>query len=107
MRKPNGESKGFGFVCYKTAEAALSAIDAMHNATLGTQQLYVGFAQDKNQRKTALKKDFIHHKTLLQEQNKNKNLYIKNLDADVNDQHLYDAFQGFGEITSAKVGFLQ
>ena len=60
MRKPNGESKGFGFVCYKTAEAALSAIDAMHNATLGTQQLYVGFAQDKNNRKVALKKDIIH-----------------------------------------------
>ena len=79
----------------------------MHNVTLGTQKLYVGFAQQKNQRKVALKKDFIHHKTMLQEQNKNKNLYIKNLDADVNDQSLYNAFQQFGEITSAKVGLLQ
>ena len=104
MRKPNGESKGFGFVCYKTSEAALSAIDAMHNATLGTQQLYVGFAQQKNHRKVVLKNDFVFQKSMLQEQSKDKNIYIKNLDSDVNDQGLYDAFQRFGEITSAKVG---
>ena len=67
------------------------------------QQIYVGRAQKKEERKTALKKDFIFHKKMLQEQNKDRNLYIKNLEADVNDQGLYDAFQGFGEITSAKV----
>ena len=68
------------------------------------QQIYVGRAQKKEERKTALKKDFIHQKSMLQEQNKDKNIYIKNLDSDVNDQRLYDAFQGFGEITSAEVG---
>ena len=67
------------------------------------KQIYVNRAQKKTERTIALKKDFINIKKTLQEQNKDRNLYIKNLDADVNDQGLYDAFQGFGEITSAKV----
>ena len=70
------------------------------------QQIYVDRAQKKTERKIALKKDFIDNKKMLQEQNKDKNIYIKNLDTDVNDQGLNDAFQGFGEITSAKVCFI-
>ena len=70
------------------------------------QQIYVDRAQKKTGRKIALKKDFIENKKMLQEQNKDKNIYIKNLDPDVNDQGLNHAFQRFGEITSAKVYFI-
>ena len=93
MRKPNGESKGFGFVCYKTSEAALSAIDAMHNATLGTQQLYVGFAQQKNNRNENLA---LEHK--------NRVVYVWGLHYLVDDYTLKQLSQHFGYVFSAKVG---
>ena len=92
MRKPNGESKGFGFVCYKTAEAALSAIDAMHNATLGTKQLYVGFAQQKN-----------HRKADLALEHKNRVVYVWGLHYLVDDYALKQTFQQFGYVFSGRV----
>ena len=94
MRKPNWESKRFGFVCYKTSQAALNAIAAMHNTTLGTQQLYVSFAEDKNNRKADLG---LEHK--------NRVVYVWGLHYLVDVYTLKQLFQHFGYVYSAKVGF--
>ena len=65
--------------------------------------IYVNRAQNKAERSNLLKSEFVNKKKELQDQSKGKNLYIKNLDPDIDDQTLSDAFQEFGDITSAKV----
>jgi polyadenylate-binding protein len=47
-------SKGFGFVCFKDAEAANKAISEMNGHMLGTKPLYVNVAQRKEVRQATL-----------------------------------------------------
>jgi polyadenylate-binding protein len=53
MREANEAktSKGFGFVCYSTAEAAAKAVAEMNGKTLAGKPLYVTFYQKKDQRR--------------------------------------------------------
>ena len=68
--------------------------------------IYVDRAQSKAERSNTLKKEFVGHKKVLQDLSKGKNLYIKNLDVNIDDRTLSDAFQRFGDITSAKVCYI-
>jgi polyadenylate-binding protein len=54
MLEENGRSKGFGFVCFLSPEEATKAITVMNGRTIGTQALYVGLAQYKEDRKALL-----------------------------------------------------
>ncbi len=92
MRDPNGDSQGFGFVCYRSAESAQSAISAMNNSHFGTQKLYVQLAQAKNQRSADLALE-----------RKNRVLYVNGLHWSVNDSMLGQIFQPYGNIISATV----
>ena len=60
MKDDWGESKGFGFVCYETEEAAYAAIQVMHGQKIDghSKALYVAFAQPKEQRKVELQRRF-------------------------------------------------
>ena len=69
--------------------------------------IYVNRAQNKAERSNLLKSEFVNKKKELQNQSKGKNLYIKNLGPGIDDQTLRDAFQEFGDITSAKVCYIQ
>lgn len=44
---PDGESKGYGFVVYKTAEEATAAITALHDKDVKGQKLHVSLAEKK------------------------------------------------------------
>jgi RNA recognition motif-containing protein len=50
MTQEEGLSRGFGFVCYKTAQEASRAIVAMNNAILDGHVIHVSFAQRNNRR---------------------------------------------------------
>uniref|UniRef100_A0A8H7TPI1 Polyadenylate-binding protein, cytoplasmic and nuclear n=1 Tax=Bionectria ochroleuca TaxID=29856 RepID=A0A8H7TPI1_BIOOC len=102
-RDQEGKSRGFGFVNFTTHEAAAKAVDDLNNKDFRGQDLYVGRAQKKHEREEELRKSY--EAARLEKANKYQgvNLYIKNLDDDVDDEKLRQMFSEFGPITSAKV----
>ncbi|PYH93884.1 polyadenylate binding protein [Aspergillus ellipticus CBS 707.79] len=86
-----GNSKGYGFVHYETAEAANNAIKHVNGMLLNDKKVFVGHHISKKDRQSKfeeMKANFT-------------NVYIKNLDPDVEDDEFRKLFEAFGEITSA------
>lgn len=97
------KSKGFGFVAFETAEAAEKAVDALNGKEINGRQLYVGRAQKKAERQAELRKKYEEQKAQRMNKYAGVNLYVKNLDDQIDDEKLRREFQAFGNITSAKV----
>ncbi|KAF9885786.1 Protein phosphatase PP2A regulatory subunit B [Aspergillus nanangensis] len=86
-----GNSKGYGFVHYETAEAANNAIKHVNGMLLNDKKVFVGHHISKKDRQSKfdeMKANFT-------------NIYIKNLDGEVSDEEFRVMFEQFGEITSA------
>lgn len=107
MTVSDGKSKGFGFVSYKDPESAEKAVNEMNDSLLpGTEnKLTVCRAQKKSERQNELKRKYEQQKTERMQRYQGVNLYVKNLDENVTDDILRQNFEGYGKITSAKVGF--
>uniref|UniRef100_G3VBL8 RRM domain-containing protein n=1 Tax=Sarcophilus harrisii TaxID=9305 RepID=G3VBL8_SARHA len=103
MRDDCGRSKGFGFVNFQKHEDAQNAIDNMNGKELNGRQIYAGRAQKKLERQTQLQRHFEQLKQNRIVRYQGVNLYIKNLDDDIDDENLRKEFSSFGTITSAKV----
>lgn len=104
MQDENSRSKGFGFVCFREAEEAEIAANNMNGIDYGGRQLYVGRAQKKNERQAELRERFERQKQeRMNRYQQGVNLYVKNLDDNVDDEKLKSEFSVFGNITSAKV----
>ncbi|KAJ4295292.1 Protein phosphatase PP2A regulatory subunit B [Kalmusia sp. IMI 367209] len=102
-RDDQGKSRGFGFVNFVKHDAASTAVDALNDTEFHGQKLYVGRAQKKHEREEELRKQYEAARLEKQSKYQGVNLYIKNLDDDVDDDKLRDMFAPFGTITSAKV----
>ena len=98
-----GKSRGFGFVNYVNHDNAATAVDELHNKDFKGQVLYVGRAQKKSEREEELRKQ--HEAARVEKASKYQgvNLYVKNLDDDIDDDKLREIFAGAGTVTSAKV----
>ncbi|ELU44821.1 polyadenylate-binding protein [Rhizoctonia solani AG-1 IA] len=98
-----GKSRGFGFVNYENHEEAERAVNEMHEKEIKGKVLFVGRAQKKSERQSELARS--HEAAKQERQNKyaGVNLYVKNLDDDVDDDKLRAEFEAFGTITSCKV----
>ncbi|KAL3478818.1 hypothetical protein BJX99DRAFT_223945 [Aspergillus californicus] len=86
-----GVSKGYGFVHYETAEAANNAIKHVNGMLLNDKKVFVGHHISKKDRQSKfeeMKANFT-------------NIYIKNIDPDVEDDEFRILFEQFGDITSA------
>eukprot|EP01112_Ceratiomyxa_fruticulosa_P017037 TRINITY_DN5240_c0_g1_i2.p1 TRINITY_DN5240_c0_g1~~TRINITY_DN5240_c0_g1_i2.p1 ORF type:complete len:639 (-),score=136.63 TRINITY_DN5240_c0_g1_i2:136-2052(-) len=103
MKDSEGKSKGFAFVNFETPEAAKAAVDALNGKELKTKTIYVGRAQKKSEREAELKAKFEQQRSERASKYQGVNLYIKNLEDNVEDDRLRAEFSSFGTITSAKV----
>jgi polyadenylate-binding protein len=86
-----GNSRGYGFVHYETAEAAQNAIRHVNGMLLNEKKVFVGHHIPKKDRQSKfdeMKANFT-------------NVYVKNIDAEVTDDEFSELFSKFGAITSA------
>lgn len=92
---------GFGFVNFETHEEAAKAVEEGSKIEAGEDRtLFVDRFQKKSERSSLLARKYEHEKN---EKYKNLNLYVKNLEEDVDDEKLKEMFDTFGEISSAVV----
>ena len=103
MRDANGKSRGFGFVNFQSSDAAAAAVEQLNGTTNDDKVLFVGRAQRKSEREAELKAKFEQERISRFEKLQGANLYLKNLDDNVNDEKLKELFSEFGTITSCKV----
>lgn len=103
QKGPDGKHKGFGFVNFENHEEAARAVDEGSNIQVDDKTLFVDRFQKKAERSALLAKKFDDIRREKSEKYRNLNLYIKNLDDDVDDVKLREMFTPFGEITSAVV----
>ncbi|OTA89283.1 hypothetical protein M434DRAFT_53531, partial [Hypoxylon sp. CO27-5] len=102
-RDNEGKSRGFGFVNFTTHDSAAKAVEDLNGKDFHGQDLYVGRAQKKHEREEELRKSYEAARQEKANKYQGVNLYIKNLDDDVDDDKLRQMFSEFGPITSAKV----
>jgi polyadenylate-binding protein len=101
--KPNGETKGFGFINYEKHEEARAAIEELNGKEINGNELFVGRAQKKSEREKELRQMFDKLKRERMSKYQGVNLYVKNLDESIDDEKLRKEFAECGTITSAKV----
>ena len=99
----NGKSRGFGFVNFINHEHAATAVDELNGKDFKGQDLYVGRAQKKHEREEELRKSYEAARIEKASKYQGVNLYVKNLEDDIDDDKLRDLFAPYGAITSAKV----
>ncbi|XP_033120550.1 polyadenylate-binding protein 4-like isoform X2 [Anneissia japonica] len=103
MRDDGSKSRGFGFVSFEDHEAASQATQQLNNVDVDGRTLYVGRAQKKAERQAELKQKYERLKAERINRFQGVNLYLKNLDDEIDDKRLQKEFEKFGTITSAKV----
>ena len=89
----NGNSKGYGFVHYETAEAATSAIKQVNGMLLNDKKVFVGHhiaKKDRQSKFEEMKANFT-------------NIYVKNIDSNVTDDEFRELFEKYGDIVSASI----
>ncbi|TFY72660.1 hypothetical protein EVG20_g332 [Dentipellis fragilis] len=99
----DGKSKGFGFVNFESHEQAAKAVETLHDTDFKGRKLFVSRAQKKAEREEELRKTYEQAKMEKLSKYQGVNLYIKNLEDDVDDEKLRAEFEPFGTITSCKV----
>ena len=85
-----GQSKGYGFVQFETAEAAQAAIDNVNGMELVGKQVYVGPFQRRAERSNTGEAKF-------------NNVYVKNLSENLSEEKLREKFAEHGAVTSCVI----
>lgn len=99
----SGKGKGFGFVSFEDPEAAEKAVDALNGQDQSGRTIYAGRAQKRAERQAELRNKFERMRMERINRYQGVNLYVKNLDDNIDDERLRLEFSKFGTITSAKV----
>lgn len=103
MRDTNGNSKCFGFVNFENPDDAANAVESLNGKKIDEKEWYVGRAQKKSEREIELKEKFDNIQRDRQEKQKDVNLYVKNLDFNIDERMLKDLFSAHGHVISSKV----
>eukprot|EP01126_Amoeba_proteus_P047578 TRINITY_DN5438_c0_g2_i3.p1 TRINITY_DN5438_c0_g2~~TRINITY_DN5438_c0_g2_i3.p1 ORF type:complete len:609 (-),score=102.86 TRINITY_DN5438_c0_g2_i3:121-1947(-) len=100
MRSEDGLSLGFGFANFADHDAAVKAVEALHGTKLGSKTLYCCRAQKKAEREAKLKKEWEQMKI---QRYQGINLYIKNIEDEIDEERLRREFSAFGNVKSCKI----
>jgi len=103
MKDDEGASKCFGFVDFEAHESAIKAVDEMNGKEIVDKQLYCGRAEKKVRREAEQRRKLDAKRAERQAKYQGVNLYVKNLDDEVDDDKLRKEFSPYGTISSAKV----
>lgn len=87
--RESGESKGYGYVHYETAEGANAAIDKLDGMLIDGQEVQVGHFMRRNDRPDI---------------NSWTNCFVKNVPYEWDDERLRQEFAQFGDVVSCSVG---
>lgn len=99
----SGRCLGFGFVSFSEHEMAAKAVDELNGTDINGRRLYCGRAQKRKERMMELQRKHEAEKLERYTKYQGVNLYVKNLEDEVDDERLRKEFSKFGNITSAKV----
>ena len=102
----DGHSRGFGFCSFEDPEDAKAAVQHLNGYQIGDKQLFVGRVQKKAERMAEIKRKKDARRLEQLSEHHGENLYIKNLDANIDDERLKKEFSKFGTVTSARVSFI-
>jgi len=102
-RDGDGVSKGFGFVNFENHEDAKNAVEQCQGTNLNGKPIWCGRAQKKAERQAELQKKFKQIKMEQFTRFQGINLYIKNLEDEIDEERLKKEFSAFGVIRSAKI----
>ena len=103
LSNENGECQGCGMVNFKSHDAAAKAVKELNGSTIDDCTIYCGRAQNKEERQMELMHKHKSAKLQCYSSCNGMNLYIKNLEAEVDEEKLKTEFSKYGKITSAKV----
>ena len=95
----------FATIMYKDVESANKAKEEMNDKKLDEKDelpLYVASLQKKSERKRMLTTKILENNNKLNQENKNCNLYIKNLPRDLTEEKMKEIFSKVGEVKSVK-----
>lgn len=98
-----GKNKGFAFVNFEEHAAAKVAVEELHDSEQQGKKIYVQRAQKKAERQDQLQKQFEQAKQERLQKWQGVNLYVKNLEDDMDEKRLEDEFAKYGTIQSIKI----
>merc|ERR1719238_2301287 len=103
MMNEENKSKGFAFINFEGFDAARLSVEEKNGFEYKGKAMYVGRAQKKSERMAELKEKFDKIKQERINKYQGVNLYVKNLDENLEDDAFRVAFEEYGQITSCKV----
>lgn len=100
MADAKGVSRGFGFINFEKHEDAVRSLE-LNDTEFKGKQLFVARHQSRSDRNAELRKQFEDLK--ISNRFEGRNLYVKNLDENFDEETLTQEFSKYGEITSVKI----
>lgn len=96
--RPKGGSKGFGFITFKTNEAAKNAVEKMNNTPVENRRIGVVFSTSVEKSKDKPKKPIVSGK-----EQESKKLVVRQLAWSVKDEKLEESFKNYGNLKEHSV----
>jgi len=95
--RKDGQPSYYGFVNFEKHEDATKAVNALNDSKLNGKTLFCCRAQKKLERRQKLKKEWEQAKY------QGTNLYIKNIEDEIDEDRLKKEFSAFGNVLSHKI----